>query len=342
MKKKNIYASLLRLGSLFLLAPIAISSCLYEEPELTADGQQGIDPTQVNVLTELTLNTKLGSLPLNSQTRATEPSEFRHRFIVTAYEGKKVAARQVIYQEIQPGATTISLPVSMKLHARKYQLAVWADYMQSTNGIDQFFYEAEDMERITRNSVYKGNSSYHDAFYGTTPIDLTSYRDQWNVKVPVDIQMIRPLARYELIATDVAKFLDKVKKGTIAGKTFSVNVKYNYYLTTGFDALTGKVKNPLLYMQYGKSLTLPVEGTEECNVGFDYVFVNGEGSFVSVTIEITNEKGAVVARSKGIKVPYEQGFTTTVRGQFLTSNPNPGIDIDTDFDGDINVDLDRI
>lgn len=339
--KKNIYTSLLRLGSLFLLAPVVISSCLYEEPELTADGENGVDPTQVNVMTELKLDMQLGSLDLN-KTRATDPAEYRHRFIITAYEGKQVAAQQVIYENVQEGQTSLSLPISMKLHARKYQLVVWSDYVQKLNGIDQFYYDADDMDRITRYTSYKGNSSYIDAYYGTTAIDLTAYRDQWNVKVPIDIKMVRPLARYELIATDVAKFLDKVKKGTIAGKTFSVNVKYNYYLTTGFSALTGKVKNPLMYVQYGKSLPLPTEGTEECNVGFDYVFVNGEGSFVSVTIEVTNEKGTVVARCKGVKVPYEQGFTTTAKGEFLTSNPNPGIDFDTDFDGDINVDLDRL
>lgn len=346
--KKKIHSLLFRLGSLFLLLPVIASSCLFEDPELTADGEEGIDPTEVNVMTELTLDMHLDALELNkdragrSKSRAAEQSQYRHCFVVTAYEGKQVAARQVIYEDVQPDQTTLSLPISLKLHARKYQLVIWADYEQKVNDAYQSFYDSKDMERILRGESYKANSVYYDAFYGTTPLDLTAYRDQWNVKVPVDIKMIRPLARYDLIATDVALFQERIKKGEIKGASFTINVKYNYYLTTGFNALTGKVKNPLMYIQYSKSFPLPAAGTEESNIGFDYVFVNGEGSFVSLTIEVANEKGAVVARSRNVKVPYEQGYTTTARGKFLTSNPNPGIDIDTDFDDDINVDLDKL
>lgn len=339
--KKKIHTTLARLGSLFLLVPMLVSSCLYEEPELTADGKNGVDPTQVNIMTELKLDMQIGSQEIN-RSRAAAESTYRHRFVITAYDGKQVAEQQVIYEDVQPGETTISLPISLKLHARKYQLVVWADYIQKVDEGYQLYYDHRNMERIERAGSYKANSAYYDAFYGTTSVDLTSYRDQWNVKVPIDIQMVRPLARYDLIATDVAKFLEKVKKGEIVGKTFTINVKYNYYLTTGFNALTGKVRNPLMYIQYNKALPLPEVGVEEFNVGFDYVFVNGEGSFVSLTIEVVNEKGTIVARSKGIKVPYQQGYSTTVKGHFLTSNPSPGIDFDTDFEGDINVDLDQL
>ena len=235
----------------------------------------------------------------------------------------------------------------MKLHARKYQLVVWADYIHNQEGNYTLFYDTSNMERILRTGSYKGNSNYYDAFYGTATLNLTPYRDQWNAIVPIDIQMARPLARYELIATDVDKFLKKIKDKEITGSQFTINIKYGYYLTTGFNALTGQVKHPLQYVSYSKSIPLPTEGTEdtlhntdELPIGFDYVFVNGEGSFVSLTIEITNEKSNVVARYRNLKVPYEQNHLTTVRGKFLSANP--GIDIDTDFDDDIIVDLDRL
>ena len=339
--RKKIHTTLFRIGSLLLFLPVLVSSCLFEDPELTSDGKEGIDPTQVNIMTEVTLDMQLGSLEIN-RSRAAEPNKFSHRFIIAAYEGQKEVSRQVIYEEVFPGPTRITLPVSMKLHARNYQLVVWADYVQKVEQDYTLFYDATNLERIIRPGSYKGNSNYYDGFYGTTSLDLTSYRDQWNVKVPVDIKMVRPMARYDLIATDVVKFNERVKKGEIAGKTFTATVKYAYYLTTSFNVLSGKVRNPLMYIQYSKALTLPKDGTEELNVGFDYLFVNGEGSFVSVTVEIANEKGVVVARSRGVKVPYEQGYMTTARGNFLTSNPNPGIDIDTDFDSDINVDLDKL
>ena len=328
--KNKIYTTFIRLGALLLL-PAIVSSCLYEEPELTADGTKGIDPTQVNIMSEITLDMNLATLEVNN-TRAASSNGYNYRFTVIAYEGKEEVARQEIYEAVRPEQSSVSLPISMKLHARKYQLVVWADYIHNQEGNYTLFYDTSNMERILRTGSYKGN--------GTATLNLTPYRDQWNAIVPIDIQMARPLARYELIATDVDKFLKKIKDKEITGSQFTINIKYGYYLTTGFNALTGQVKHPLQYVSYSKSIPLPTEGTEELPIGFDYVFVNGEGSFVSLTIEITNEKSNVVARYRNLKVPYEQNHLTTVRGKFLSANP--GIDIDTDFDDDIIVDLDRL
>lgn len=337
--KNKIYTTFIHLGALLMLLPAIVSSCLYEEPELTADGTKGVDPTQVNIMSEVTLDMNLAPLEINN-TRAATTSGYNYRFTVIAYEGKEEVARQEIYEAVRPEQSSVSLPISMKLHARKYQLVVWADYIRNQEGNYTLFYDTGNMERILRAGSYKGNSNYYDAFYGTAALNLTPYRDQWNVIVPIDIQMVRPLARYELIATDVDKFLKKIKDKEITGNQFTISIKYGYYLTTGFNALTGQVKHPLQYVSYSKSIPLPTEGTEELPIGFDYVFVNGEGSFVSLTIEITNEKSNVVARYRNLKVPYKQNHLTTVRGKFLSANP--GIDIDTDFDDDIIVDLDRL
>lgn len=316
------------LSCLLLLLPALISSCQHDE----ADG----DP-QVNITADITLNMPFIALDGN-QTRAV--GDYHHRFIAIAYDGKNEVARQVLYADVNPAQPSVSLPISMKLHPRNYKLVVWADYVIQAEKGYALLYDTGNMERIERADSYKGNSLYYDAFYGTAALDLTSHANQPDVKVPVEVTMNRPLARYELIATDVEKFLQKIKDKQITGSKFTLTVKYGYYLTTGFNALTGQVKHPMQYISYSKTIDTPTADTKELNVGFDYVLVNGEGSFVSLTIEITNEKNVVVARYRDLKVPYEQNHLTTIRGKFLTANP--GIDIDTDFDDDIIVDLDRL
>lgn len=341
--KKNTYTSMIRTLGCLVLVSAFVSSCLYEEPELTADGEIGVDPTAVNIMTNLTLETSFDLVNINRSTRA-EATTYLHRFVVAAYEGTQKVASQVIYQEMQAGETTVSIPVAMKLHARKYQLAVWADYIEkSGKETVQTFYNAEDMAFILRAASYKGNSPYYDAFYGNASLDLTGYRDQWNVSVPVDIKMARPVARYNLIATDVAKFLKKVANKEITGKKFTMTVKYNYYLPTGFDALTGRLKNSLQYIEYNKTVDLTTlqkeENKEEFNIGFDYLLINNESaSSIPVTIEITNESKVVVARYQNLKVPYERNKETNIRGYFLTASP--GISFDPDFnDDDIIIDV---
>lgn len=340
--KKNTYTSIIRtLGCLLLLSAL-VSSCLYEEPELTADGELGVDPTAVNIMTNLTLETSFELVNVNRGTRAA--TTYLHRFVVAVYEGSQKVAGQIIYQEIQDGETTVSIPLNMKLHARKYQLAVWADYVEKSEGETyQTFYDATDMGFIQRAAPYKGNVKYYDAFYGNIPLDLSAYRDQWNVTVPVDIKMTRPMASYNLIATDVAKFLKKVADKEITGKKFTMTVKYNYYLPTGFDALTGRLKNSLQYIEYNKTVDLATlqkeENKEEFNIGFDFLLINNEStSSIPVTIEITNESKTVVARYQNLKVPYERNKETTIRGYFLTASP--GISFDPDFnDDDIIIDV---
>ena len=327
--KKNTYTSIIRTLGCLLLLTVFVSSCLYEEPELTADGELGVDPTAVNIMTNLTLETSFDLVNVNRGTRAA--TTYLHRFVVAVYEGSQKVAGQIIYQEIQDGETTVSIPLNMKLHARKYQLAVWADYVEKSEGETyQTFYDATDMGFIQRAAPYKGNVKYYDAFYGNIPLDLSAYRDQWNVTVPVDIKMTRPMASYNLIATDVAKFLKKVADKEITGKKFTMTVKYNYYLPTGFDALTGRLKNSLQYIEYNK---------EEFNIGFDFLLINNESaSSIPVTIEITNESKTVVARYQNLKVPYERNKETTIRGYFLTASP--GISFDPDFnDDDIIIDV---
>ena len=59
-----------------------------------------------------------------------ETPQYRHRFIVEAYLDRVFVARQVVYRDVvKDGSEGITVPVSMKLHARFYEIAVWADYV---------------------------------------------------------------------------------------------------------------------------------------------------------------------------------------------------------------------
>lgn len=339
--KKSIQYLIIR--CLFCLAILSVYSCeyLHEDQELTPDGEMGVDPTQVNVSAEVVLDLELGSFEISTaNTRASEEEVgYRRRFTVDAYENGKLATRQVIYDDKSTESDgKITIPISLKLHARNYTLAVWVDYVEKQSEKD-FFYNTADLNRIVCTEPYRGNSDYRDVFYGSTELDLTGYRNQWNAKVPIDIKMTRPLARYELIATDVKKFLENIKDYK---EKYTITVHYGYYLPVGFNALTGETGHSLMYMQYAKSMVIPNDGSEECLIGFDYVFTNGAESFVSLNVEVANSKGTIVARAPGVKVPYKQGHLTTARGAFLTFNPDAGVGIDPDFNGDIDVNLDNL
>ena len=90
--KKNTYISIIRTLGCLLLLSVFVSSCLYEEPELTADGELGVDPTAVNIMTNLTLETSFDPVNVNRGTRAAATT-YLHRFVVAVYEGSRKSSR---------------------------------------------------------------------------------------------------------------------------------------------------------------------------------------------------------------------------------------------------------
>lgn len=336
--KKNI------IHRLSLLAmPLLLAACqLHEEPELTAEGEWGVDPTEVNVNAQLEL-----SLSLSEAENVTHLNEgYLHRFVIDAFLSDASYIRQVAYEDVIEGRTRISIPVDLQLHAREYRIAVWSDYVQASDTITDWWYDTTTLSPVITNGSYRGNNEYKDAFCAMRQVDLTAYRDDWNAVVPVDITLERPVGRYELVATDVQALRDSIAAGSVQGDRFTARIKYSDYLPAGIDVLTGDLRNPLAYLSYSTTVRLPEEGTDELSLGFDYVFCETEGSSIPVEVEIVDSDNTTIARSI-IRIPCERDKNVTVRGDFLTADPSQagqggGIGIDTDFDQEIEIEVDVI
>ena len=342
-----------KLWSGLLALPFLMAACtLHEEPELTADGELGVDPTEIGVEVNLTLDLNLPEQgnEENSSARVSANTDYLHRFIVEAYFNRQPVARQVFVESITD-RTHLSLPVSMKLHARSYQLVVWKDYVSAETPQEDLHYNTQSLVPVIPNRAsHTGNTEYKDVFVGTTSLDLSAYTDQWGAVVELDVALQRPVARYELIATDVDKFLQRIADGEVSGERFTARIKYSGYLPVGYNVLDDVPKHSLMYMQYNTSFDVPEEGTDELRVGFDYVFVSNEGSAsVPMEIEIVNEENVTVANSV-LNVPLERGKNTVWTGEFLTGDDQggqgggdepgedeDGIGIDPDYDNETDL-----
>lgn len=325
---------------LILLLTIGFVGCVHDYP----DGE-GIDPTLVEVETEVTLD--LALVPLQTVTNKARSGTtkagdgYRRRFIVEAWrEGEPVARQVTVMEEAEENATGITLPIRLRLHAVEYTLAVWTDYVKAGTDTD-LYYDTDNLQQVACTDPYTGSTDYRDCLYGTTPLDLRQYRDEWNAKVQVKVDMVRPLAKYELIATDVQKFLQKTQKQRAGSTAYTITVSYGFYFPLGFNVLTGKPGRSEMGVAFTAPLVVTDNGSGECTLASDYIFVNGEESYVPLSIEIKDDAGNGISRTTGIDVPYRRGHLTTVRGHFLTNRYDSGIGIDPDFDDDdINIDLD--
>lgn len=343
------------IGFIALVLTIALAGCVHDYPGMTEEGEEGVDPTLVEVNTEVTLDLELVPLEIITQESARSGTNkarnittkaddgYRRRFIIEAWREGKPTTRQVTVMETaeEDGDAKISLPIQLKLHALEYTLAVWTDYVKAGT-TDDLYYDTDNLQQVACTDPYTGSTPYRDCLYGTAALDLRQYRNEWNARVQVSVDMVRPLAKYELIATDVKDFLRKTKKQRADDETFTITFSYGFYLPTVFNVLAGKPADSRTGITYTTPLTVPADGQEECAIGTDFVFVNGTESFVSLSMEIRDSGGNVISRTTGLKVPYRRGHLTTVRARFLTNEMQGGVDIDDDFDGNIDVDLDGL
>lgn len=325
--------------ALVLFASLTLGSCvLHEEPKRTADGELGIDPTEVSLNVDVALNLEL---PGTDETLFQVPDTLMHRFVVEAYNrDREVVNRQVIYDD-DMSTSVFSIPVNMRLHAKPYRIVVWSDYVRISDPEAQLFYDASSLNPVLNNGSYRGNTDGKDAFAGYADIDLMQYADDWNAKVEVDVHLKRPLGRYQLISTDVESFKRRLAEGSINGNSFTARIKYSGYLAVGYNCYDGIRKHMLNYMSYNTALRIP-EDDPTVGIGFDYIFISPDESLeVPVEVEVVNENNETVSRSV-VNLPLKQDRNVIVKGRFLTTTADGGVNVDPGYDGYLTIDIGSI
>jgi len=318
-----------------LLSLYLFSGCIHEYPN------EDFNPALLTVEVGLELNLHWESYENRATTALRSGNAYSRRFIVEIRrEGTTVLRQTVVANDFVTGQTRFTLPEALSLHALEYTLVVWTDYAD-TETADGLHYSTSDMENITINEPYAGNTDQRDCFYSTSVLDLRSYSEDATVQIELD--MIRPLAKYRIFATDTEAFLRKIKREYVGETEFAIRFLYGFYYPVAFSAWEGKPVDSQLGITFDNTFSIPDNTVEEILLGFDYIFVNGTGSYIPLTMEISSLRdGSVIGRTS-FNVPYQRGYLTTIRGRFLTAmSGSGGIGIDSEYDGDIDIDLDGL
>lgn len=323
----------------FMLAAFLFSACVHDYPSMTDDGEMGIDPTLIEVSVEVQLDISLKPLQFKSGAKDSA-GNYQRRFIVEVRQDGKTVVNQIkIINE--PSSSKLSLPLRLKLKALEYTLAVWTDYVYAGTESD-LYYNTADLEGVSFTAPYMGSVDRRDCLYGTTALDLRSYRDKWNIDVKARVEMTQPYAKYEIIATDVEDFNKHMRRKRGGSREFTATVLYDFYFPTVFNVWTGRPDQSGLGVAFTVPVHVPADESGECVIASDYIFTGNSGSVMPLTIELHDNEGNLFARTTGLQVPYQRGYQTTLRGSFLTHGIDNGVDIDTEFDGDIDVNIDDL
>lgn len=234
-----------------------------------------------------------------------------------------------------------------------YSVMVWSDLDDELNG-DHRFYDITDFAAITLKGDYEGNNDYRDAFRGFTNVSITSDIVEHEPMV-VDINMERPLAKFEFITSDVREFANKeIEEARSRGEiieapefmppsklinfdTYRVVFYYIGFMPNTFNMFSDKPIDSTTGVNFDGVITLL--NNEEASMGFDYVFVNGVKSTVTIQVGLFDSKGNRLSMSEPINVPLIRSKHTLLKGKFLMQNAEGGVGIDPSFDGEFNITL---
>lgn len=314
-------------------------------------GEDAVDPTLIH--TRIILLPGAEMTPFEATTALTRSTPDAHlvRYTVEIYvdesfDNSLVLRRSILCAEGEEG----DVALECDLHALKYRVVAWRDFVPADAPRD-CYYSTSDFTAIGLQGDHVGCTDYKDAYAGIQSVDLTASRGIWFDSYQLTMQLERPLARIELITTDIIKYLNELEAaasvaatasadasvGTRAGEVEQMTVQVNYagYFPIGFDITLNRPNRVDTGVHFNSS---PVKlSDKEARLAFDYVFVNGTESAVDVELLIYNKEGVEVNRVSGITVPIRRNCITTVRDEFLTLSSTPGVGIQPGFDGEINI-----
>lgn len=135
---------------------------LYEHPEMTENGEMNrpYGSKRQHQPVSATENRQAANDEVAS--RADAETGYRHR-IVDAYLNRILSKRQVVYKELTEAAK-LDMELNLKLHARDYQLVIWADYVSEDSDDDLFYNIFTTLAPVISPETYLGNSGIKMCF----------------------------------------------------------------------------------------------------------------------------------------------------------------------------------
>ncbi len=131
------------------------------------------------------------------------------RYVVKIYPtqaGSRAAYTPVAsYVFLRPVGDGYDCTLPVDVPVGRHDVRVWADLVESGQEADRF-YNTEDFTRISLQGEHCGNTDARDAFRGVCSVELTPTIHETE-PAHCTIEMERPLAKFEIITTDLDDFI---------------------------------------------------------------------------------------------------------------------------------------
>ncbi len=316
---------------------IIMFSCAHRHSK-ESDDYEETNTSPITLTLNIILKPTFRILEQNSPQITNISKRYRKRFHIEVCQNNTIITRQTIFLDsLSSTNDSLFLSTKLELNTLKYDLSVWMDYTEDDSDLH---YIAENLNNITCIEPYCGNTTSKECLYGHKTIDLREYRNQENIHAETNITICPPVARYEIITTDVEEFIKQTSWHS--DKKYRISFTYLFFYPMVFDAYEGIVKDSWSNVSFELPLNITDNKQKECKLGFDYILADTTINTAMLVLTVKDENNKEIITTSPINIPYKQGYSTRIMGNFLTKRKPGGIEINTEFDDEINIDIDNI
>ena len=157
----------------------------------------------------------------------------------------------------------------------------------------------------------------------------------------VSIMATKKTEQYGNSSISMLKGEDRVRKrpavifGSDDLEGCTVVFKYNGFMPSAYNVHSCGTTDSGAGYQFSSRIHKLDEN--EAELGFDYVFVNGTRTNITVQIAIYDKAGTQLSITESIEIPLMRNHHTILRGSFLMQDAQGGVNIDPGYDGDHNL-----
>lgn len=336
MKGRRAYRILLAMTLLSIL----LQGCIHEYPHPVKgnSSDKGEDPTAINTFIEVSYDLVweniLHNVSINTKSGARD--ERPHRFVIEVLKESEVVCHDIAY--LSPDEFSLGIlrhKLSVPLKASVYQIAVWYDLKDSEGN------HAFDIEELREVSMLNLSTTDGEAFqcaYASDYLDLREYSDaSEEIEIKKELELDHPGARFEIVTTDIQKFIATYKASLNQGDSFTAHLHFTDSTPVRFNLHTEDFDYGHLLNLSGR-MRLPFADYDELKIAEGFVFCKIE-SEVTLQLEVKNSSLLPVCKSEYFTFPVKRGHITTARGEFLSSPVDGLFSINTIWDGEIVIEI---
>lgn len=219
--------------------------------------------------------------------------------------------------------------VTLDVLSGNYNIMIWSDLVRSSE--DNHFYNIDSFSEITLQGYHNGNTNHRDVFCGKNYISLPINRGN-QTHWTINVEMKRPIAKFEIISNDLQEFVETKASDF---NQYKAKIQYVGYMPNAYSLFTDRPVASITGGVFDSTLTKLTD--TEVSLGFDYVFVSGNGTTVTIRIGIYDNDDHLISFSDPITIPVKPDYHTILKGRFMTQDTSNGLDIDVGFGGDYNI-----